>query len=173
MSSNTPKRIHRFDDAAPQEQKLVEDAVPEQTRTATNFWLSVFQCFCREKQVQFNLKTCLAEELDDCLRKFYQGLKTKKGETYRRSSYLCARSALQRHLLYMKHLLDWRSASFKQSNEVLEAVLKGNKAQGYCKPALPKDVLTEVKLAGVRFFSCAFERSNGNFSSFLNSNLIS
>ena len=72
MSGDTPKRIHQFDDAsASQERKLVEDAIPEQTRTATNFWVGVFECFCREKQVEIDLKTCLAEELDDCLRTFY------------------------------------------------------------------------------------------------------
>ena len=93
--------------------------------------------------MQIGLKTCLAEELDDCLRKFWQGLKTKRGETYQRSSYLCARSALQRQLSYLKRPLDLRKASFKRNNEVLDVVLKRNKAQGYCKPVQQKDVLTE------------------------------
>ena len=67
MSWDTPKRIHRLDDAsASQEQKLTGDAVPGQTRTATNFWVGVFECFCREKQGQIDLKMCLAEDLDDC-----------------------------------------------------------------------------------------------------------
>ena len=44
---------------------------------------------------------------------------------------------------YLKRPLDLRGASFKRSNEVLDAVLKGNKAQGYCKSVQHKDVLTE------------------------------
>ena len=36
--------------------------------------------------------------------------------TYQRSSYLCARSALHRHLSYLKRPLDLRSASFKETN---------------------------------------------------------
>ena len=152
----------------------------------------------------------------------------------------------------LKRPIDLRSASFKRSNEVLDAVLKGNKAQGYCKPVPHKDALTEedkvrlnsyfadvleaddisrkvfagITWKGLRggevfaklkkktdieirtgedgneffvlntdfltkiskgglsrvsrwtgrcyiFFSCALERSNGNFSLCLNSNLIS
>ena len=42
MSWDTPKQIHRFDNAsASQEHKLVEDAVPGQTHMATNFWVGV------------------------------------------------------------------------------------------------------------------------------------
>ena len=104
--------------------------MPEQTRTATNFWVGVVECFCREKQVRIDLKACLAEELGDCLRNFHQGLKTKKGKTYQSSFYLWARLALQRHLSYLKRSLDLRSAFFKRSNEVLDAVLKWNKSQG-------------------------------------------
>ena len=89
------------------------------------------------------MKTCLAEAPDDYLRKFYQGLKKKNGETYQRSSYLCAGSALQRHLWSLTRPLDFHSASLKRNNEVLDAVLKRNKAQEYCKPLQHKDVLTE------------------------------
>ena len=56
MSWDTPKRIHRFDDAsASQEQKLVEDAVSEQTRTATTFWVGVFECFFFVEKSKFRL----------------------------------------------------------------------------------------------------------------------
>ena len=117
VSWDTPKRIYRFDNAsASHEQKLVEDVVPWQTHTASNFWVGVFECFVEKREVQIELKTCLAEELDDCLQRLYKGLKTKKGKTYQRSSSLCARSALQRHLSSLECPLDLRSASFKRSN---------------------------------------------------------
>ena len=52
------------------------------------------------------------------------------------------RSALQRHLTDLKRPFDSRATTFKRSNGVLDAVLKRNKASGYCKPVKHKDVLT-------------------------------
>jgi len=143
MSWNEVSRIHRFDDISKlQEEKLLHDAVPEQTRQANNFWLGVLESFCREKQVPLDLTKCSAEVLNDCLSKFYAGLKTKKGEKYQRTSYLCARSAIQRHLTFLKRPFDLRGdVAFRRSNQILDAVLKNNKATGACKPVQHKDAI--------------------------------
>lgn len=92
-----------------------------------------------------DLQTCTSSELNDCLRKFYCGLRTKKGEKYQKSSYLGARSALQRHLTDLKRPYNLRQdAAFNESNRVLDAVLKANKASGQCKLVQHKEAMSEA-----------------------------
>ncbi len=136
MSWDEPKRIHRFDDLSKsQEEKLLHDAVPEKTRSANSFWVGVLQSFCLEKQIKLDLKTCSAEELEDCLRQFYPGLKTKKGSTYQKTSYMCSRSAIQRQLSMLERPFNLRNdAAFASSNRILDAVLKSNKTTGLSRP---------------------------------------
>ena len=122
----------------------MHDAVPDQARAANSFWIGVLASFCREKKIGLELATCSAEELDECLRKFYGGLRAKTGGVYLKSSYLCAGSAIQRHFTNLKRSFNLRSdVSFKRSNEILDAVLKNNKATGSCKHVQHKDVLSE------------------------------
>ena len=62
----------------------------------------------------------------------------KKGLTYQKGSYMSPRSAIQRHLTYLKRPFNVRSDSafnasdsaFNASNRILDAVLKHNKAHG-------------------------------------------
>ena len=130
MAWQETRRIHRFDDLSfAQEDKLLEQAVLAKTRVATDFSLSVFQTFCTEKGINIDLATCSASDLDDCLKKFYGGLRTKKGLTYQKGSYMSARSAILRHLTYQKRPFNVRTASvFNASNQIVDAVLKHNKA---------------------------------------------
>ena len=130
MAWQETRRIHRFDDLSfAQEDKLLEQAVLAKTRVATDFSLSVFQTFCAEKGINIDLATCSASDLDDCLKKFYGGLRTKKGLTYQKGSYMSARSAILHHLTYLKRPFNVRTDSvFNASNRILDAVLKHNKA---------------------------------------------
>jgi len=99
--------------------------------------------FCREKQFSISLETCSAVELDDCLKKFYFGLRTKDGAVYQRSSYVAARSAIQRQLTIFKRPFNIRSGdAFQNSNRVLDAVLKKNKAQGKARPVRHKEAIS-------------------------------
>ena len=123
-----------------QEDKLLTNAVPEKTRVANEFWVRTLTSFCREKSIQLSLETCSAQELDDCLKKFYFGLRTKDGRVYQRSSYVSARSAIQRQLAIFKRPFDLRSGEqFQNSNRVLDAVLKKDKAEGQARPVQDKD----------------------------------
>lgn len=154
MAWEETRRIHRFDDLSfAQEDKLLEQAVPAKTRVATDFWLGVFQTFCAEKGINIDLATCSASDLDDCLKKFYGGLRTKKGLTYQKGSYMSARSAIQRHLTYLKRPFNVRSDSaFNASNRILDAVLKHNKAHGLAKPVEHKDAITEEDKVRLRAY---------------------
>ena len=143
MDVDISKR-HRFDEmSSSQEHELLTNTVPEKTRTANEFWLRTLTSFCREKCIQLSLETCSAKELDDCLKKFYFGLRTKDGRVYQRSSYVSARSAIQRQLVILKRPFNLRvGEEFQNSNHVLDAVLKKNKAEGQARPVQHKDAIS-------------------------------
>ena len=72
-------RRHRFDDlSASQEASLLQEALPHKTMRANQFWLRILLSFFKEKGILLDLSMCSAETLDDCLKKFYFGLNTKK-----------------------------------------------------------------------------------------------
>lgn len=82
---------------------------------STNFWAGVFDCFFLLKKASSGWFEDVLGRRAGWLRKFYQELKTKKGETYRRTSYW---SVCQRFngncCTGWKRLLDLHSASFKR-----------------------------------------------------------
>lgn len=137
-------RIHRFDDVTESQQAaLLQDAVPKQTRAANNFWVGVLMSFCREKRIPLDLATCSASDLNQCLAKFYTGLKTKKGGSYQRGSYLSARSAIQRRLAELQRPFNLRKdGAFITSNRLLDASLKKKKAEGQSKPVQHKESIS-------------------------------
>ena len=113
----------------------MDGAVPKNTKVADQYWIRIFNAFRREKNIDINLETSSAEELSEVLGKFYGGLCTKTGDYYQHSSYLCARAALQRHATTLKRPFSFREhAAFKQSDLLLDAVLKNVKAKGLSKP---------------------------------------
>ena len=76
---------------------MLEKAVPDNTRKATDAWVTVFKAFrCSERKLDFDMSTCSAEELNKVLCQFYPSLWTKKGELYKKSSYFAACAALHR-----------------------------------------------------------------------------
>ena len=68
---------HRFADVSEsQEAAMMEQAVPDATKHATKFWMSVFNSFCYDKGLTLDLTSFSAVELDGVLRKFYAALRT-------------------------------------------------------------------------------------------------
>ena len=76
------------------EVQALDARTPMSTKTATTFWLGVFESFCVEKEIVLDLKSCSASELDEVLGKFDLGLRMKNGERNRKVSYLAARAAI-------------------------------------------------------------------------------
>ena len=67
---------------------------------------------------------------------------------YQASSYVSARSAIQRHLTSLKRSFNIRDdKEFMTSNNLLDAVLKRNKAEGKSKPVQHKESITEADKA--------------------------
>ena len=49
------------------ELQALDARTPMSTKTATTFWLGVFESFCVEKEIVLDLKSCSASELDEVL----------------------------------------------------------------------------------------------------------
>ena len=54
---------------------LLKEAVPMNTRKSTDMWVGVFQKFCKEQDIDLDLATCSATELNSALCKFYPSLR--------------------------------------------------------------------------------------------------
>ena len=76
--------------------QLLKEAVPPNTRKSTDMWVSVFNKFCSEQNINLDLAICSANELNNALCKFYPSLRTKAGGLYRKASYLASRGAIHR-----------------------------------------------------------------------------
>ena len=103
------------------------------TKTATTFWLGLFESICVEKEIVLDLKSCSAIELHEVLGKFYLGLRMKNGECYKKASYLAARAAISRYMavdLSKPTCNVFRQAEFQRSNNILDGGLKQAKASG-------------------------------------------
>ena len=84
---------------------------------------------------------CLASHLNNCLKKFYAGLRMTKGENYQTSSYLAARSIILRHLPALGRPFNLcTDETFNSSNQLLDVVL--NKANRTTKPVQHKDSMS-------------------------------
>jgi len=118
--------------------KIIDNAVPANTKRATNTWVRAFSSYC-----QLDLKTCSATEFAKKLEGFYADLRKQNGETYKRSSYIAARGALHRHVTSLGRTFSiFNDKEFAKANSVLDGVLKENKKTGKEQSVEHKDPLT-------------------------------
>ena len=86
---------------------------------------------------------------------FYLGVRNKKGEPYRRASYLAARAAISRHVsvdLNRPEMNIFRQPQFRRSNDVLDGHLKQKKKQGH-EPSVEHHLpITEEDLTKLEFY---------------------
>ena len=107
---------------------IVDAAQPKSTKDASKFWIEVLFKFCLEKNLEFDRDSCSASDLNEILQLFYAGRRTKTGGVYKRASYLAAHAAVQRELQARRRSFNiFTDYTFKQSNVVLDGVLKKNK----------------------------------------------
>ena len=135
------------------ELQALDARTPMSTKTATTFWLGVFESFCVEKEIVLDLKSCSASELDEVLGKFYLGLRMKNGERYKKASYLAARAAISRYMavdLSKPTCNVFRQAEFQRSNNILDGVLKQAKASGEERAVEHKEAITADDLEKIR-----------------------
>lgn len=123
--------------------KLLEDAIPTSTKTATRFWLNVFADFCKESSHPCDLKTVEEEDLAAILEDFYCGVRRQDKSEYKRSSLIAARGALQRELGILQRSIDLKSGKFARANKMLDAVLKEKKRTGREESVVHKNSIGE------------------------------
>ena len=114
-------------------QAAEQASVPTKTKEATDFRLRIFSSFCKENDQNVDLTTCSPKDLNDILCRFYIGMRTLQGDYYMKATYLAARAALSRYFVTVLHRAEcnvFRNPVFKQSNVVLDGVLKKKKAVG-------------------------------------------
>ena len=136
------------------ELQALDARTPMSMKTATTFWLGVFESFCVEKEIVLDMKSCSASELDEVLRKFYLGLRMKNGERYKKASYLAARAEITGR--YMAVDLSkptcnvFRQPEFQRSKNLLDGVLKQAKASGEERAVEHKEAITADDLEKIR-----------------------
>ena len=111
---------------------MLKDAIPDSTRTATAYWIHTFEEFCSSTGVSCKLEIVDKDTLSDVLERFYCGLTLRKkdGGEYKRSAYIAARGAIQRHLDSLEQKINLRGEKFVRCNKVLDAYLKDKRKDG-------------------------------------------
>ena len=79
-------------------EKLLEDAIPKNTKSSTRQWVNIFELYFRSKDTEVNFSTIELAGLAVLFESFYAFLRRKDGEQYRRNSLMACRSALHRQL---------------------------------------------------------------------------
>ena len=75
--------------------QIVQNAGPHKTRAATDFWVGVFQSYCKNRHGSyFDFDTGAAEELATILEGYYADVRKKDRTEYKKASYGAARSAI-------------------------------------------------------------------------------
>ena len=128
--------------------KVVEDAIPQNTKASTAFWLNVFESFCAEKDISIDRTKCSAQDFNDALSRFYISMRTKQGLVYKMSSYLAARAALGWHVTVtlQRPFNVFKTQELQESNRVLDGVLKKNKAEGVEKLVEHKEAIRKADM---------------------------
>ena len=112
--------------------KLLEDAIPKNTKSSTTQWVIIFELYCRSKKdTDVNFSTIELVDLAVPFESFCADLRRKDGEQYRRNSLMACRSALHRHLSHHRPSVNlFVDGVFSKSNKVLDSVLKAKKKAG-------------------------------------------
>ena len=113
-------------------EKLLEDAIPKNTKSSTTQWVKNLEPYCRSKKdTEVNFSTIELADLAVLFESFYADLRRKDGEQYRRNSLMACRSALHRHLSHHRPSVNlFVDGVFSKSNKVLDSVLKAKKKAG-------------------------------------------
>eukprot|EP00117_Sycon_ciliatum_P043537 scpid63616/ scgid6167/ len=118
--------------------RLLDEAVPQKTKQATKFWMSVFKDFCSDNEDARKLlqekdadwMSIEEETLASLLESFYCCARKKDKTEYKRASMIAARGAIQRQLNIFNRGIDLKSLKFDRANKLLDAVLKDKKKNG-------------------------------------------
>ena len=111
-------------------QKLLDSAIPQSTKTATKYWLSVFADYWQENGKVCDFDAISETDLAELLENFYCCARKKDKTEYKRASLIAARGAIQRHVNSKNRGICLQSSAFSRANKLLDAILKDKKRTG-------------------------------------------
>ena len=84
--------------------------------------VNLLSTFVSQNNMEIDVETCQKTNLTEFLRKFYAGIRTKKGDIYAKRTMLSMRYGLQRHFLKSRELDIVNDDAFRKANEVFFAM---------------------------------------------------
>ncbi|XP_065197698.1 uncharacterized protein LOC135829222 [Sycon ciliatum] len=141
MAEPNPKRFRSVSEEDLTE--VLDSRVPAKTKEANQCWLSVFNTFNKKQPRPIKIEKYSKSELNTFLCKLYVAAKRQDGGSYQRSSYLCFRAALRRHVVEKRKWNIISDPEFARSNNCLDGVLKKLKREGELRPVNHKDYITD------------------------------
>ncbi|EDO31918.1 predicted protein [Nematostella vectensis] len=134
------------------ERELESILSEKQSEKTTNWCVSTFKAWCKEKQIRTPVEDMSLGQLDANLRRFYAEARKMNGEIYSKKTLLGFRHAIERHLNQpplSRSLKLSTDPRFKRSNEMLDAQLVQMKRNGLentkHKPAIEDKDLKKLK----------------------------
>ena len=112
------------DDVVKEIIKLEKEAENKSTGYQTNFYVNKFKQFLRENNIPDCIETMPERYLGSYLRFWYSRLRKADGTQYAPSTLICARAAIQRHMLSHDcsfNIID--GEHFRQANFTLKSVI--------------------------------------------------
>ena len=153
QSEDPPKKRVFGASTKEDQQKLISDAVPKSTHSATQYWVRLFTDYCKDQKASTtNFSSIPIPELSDLVGSFYVDAKTRHGTPFSKNSLLAARSAIQRHLSSMREINIFSDEAFARTNKLLDGVLKARKRAGNEPAVKHKEPLSEDDLGKLRTY---------------------
>ncbi|XP_065199072.1 uncharacterized protein LOC135830787 [Sycon ciliatum] len=153
QSEDPPKKRVFGASTKEDQQKLISDAVPKSTHSATQYWVRLFTDYCKDQKASTtNFSSIPIPDLSDLVGSFYVDAKTRHGTPFSKNSLLAARSAIQRHLSSMREINIFSDEAFARTNKLLDGVLKARKRAGNEPAVKHKEPLSEDDLGKLRTY---------------------
>jgi len=138
---------------------LENEAIPPGTRKQTEYYISKFKSFLKERKLCEDLHRIPPRILNDYLRLFYSQLRTNSGDFYSPSTLVCIRASIHRFLTspeINRTINILQGDDFKRANGVLRSMVAK-----YLQSNQPKkreyDAITEMDMSKIRDY---FKRSD-------------
>ena len=109
--------------------ELLENRDSASTKKVIRGSVKILEDFCKEKNIQ-NVLDLPSEQLNQTLKLFYAGARSKARELYSKKSLISIRYGLQKHFEKVRKLDIVSGIEFKEANKIFSAVLVKLKKEG-------------------------------------------
>ena len=117
------EKFSRFGSVSREEkQKILDGKESENSLKSSRLSYCIFEKYCAEKKVVFEVNSVLKSELDVLLQNFYLEARKEDGNFYKKSSFVTLRFGLQREIHRIRNdmnIID--EPDFRQSSDIFNA----------------------------------------------------